>query len=144
MSVVGSSGQELSIGYKYDLWGNVAAMQLPLWDEGCRRPDDWTDALFTYDGTWLIDVAGQRGSDREGIARFGYHPSGRIADLGYGDPVFASLHEAVEMGRPTQITLQQGTEGAALWAEGPYSYDGSGNIWEIGTKLYSYDGVNRR
>ncbi|MCP4547103.1 MAG: RHS repeat-associated core domain-containing protein [bacterium] len=143
MSVVGSDDQEFTIDYEYDLWGNIDSLQLPLWDDGCRGPDDWTDTLFTYDGSWLIDVARFRGTDIETIAQFAYHPSGRIATLGYGYPAFASLHESVEMGRPKQITLMQSTEGATLWDEGPYSYDGSGNIWRIGSKLYSYDGVNR-
>ncbi len=48
MSVVGSSGQEFTIEYEYDLWGNVNSLQLPLWDNRCRRPDDWTETEFGH------------------------------------------------------------------------------------------------
>ncbi len=76
MAVVGSSGQEFTIGYEYDLWGNVNSLQMPLWERGCRGPDDWTATLFTHDAPRLIAVAEYRGTDviKQGTAHKGTIP----------------------------------------------------------------------
>ncbi|MEP7009932.1 MAG: RHS repeat-associated core domain-containing protein [Acidobacteriota bacterium] len=45
--------------------------------------------------------------------------------------------------RPASIATQRTSDGATLWQTGSYSYDGSGNVWKVGSAAFVYDSLSR-
>lgn len=131
-----------SVAYAYDTFGNLQSVTLPTWSD-VTRPADWTKVAYTYSSGWLTRVDRRHGGTSEIVGQMSYLPSGRTARLTYGGGL-AYLDEAPDpdgMARPFAYQLVRG--GTTLWTEGPYEYDGSGNIDRIGDRRYTYDGVDR-
>ena len=153
---IGSPGDTFDVAYGYDAWGNVRVTHHPMWSadpEPCTKD---VRSYHQYNGAWLSrsDVT----IDDPTIPKIGislaYHPSGRRSRVDYfnGSTNMAYISETVDpdgMARPSSIHWGWGDPPANFATEGPYQYDGSGNITSIGTdpdpdaKHYYYDGLNR-
>lgn len=70
-----------------------------------------------------------------------YHPNGQIHEVAHANNVVASYGlDPDYLPRPASIKVVAGT---TLWDSGTYRYDGSGNIWKIGTSWFEYDSLSR-
>ncbi|HEV7672039.1 MAG TPA: polymorphic toxin type 33 domain-containing protein [Thermoanaerobaculia bacterium] len=71
-----------------------------------------------------------------------YHPNGQINQVAHANSVVATYGlDPNNLPRPASINAAMG--GTTLWDTGPYKYDGSGNIWKIGTSWFEYDSLSR-
>ena len=75
--------------------------------------------------------------------RWKYHPNGLLHTLPHSNGVTDTQTIATDgMARPLAIQSAVGN-GSPLWSTGSFSFDGAGNITEIGASWFLYDGVSR-
>ena len=71
-----------------------------------------------------------------------YHPNGQINQVAHVNSVVATYGlDPNNLPRPASINASKA--GTTLWDTGLYKYDGSGNIWKIGTSWFEYDSLSR-
>jgi hypothetical protein len=81
-------------------------------------------------------------SSRGPTGTYSYHSNFQLAGIAYGNSVTGTFLEGTDgMHRPTGLTYKKG--GTTLFDTGGYSYDAAGNIYQIGSNLYTYDGASR-
>jgi len=145
---LGAPGDQFRVSYRYDVWGNLSELSLPTWNS-CRHSDVIT-VQTTFDGSWAksLDILDElSGLETLGTATF--HPTGRIQELAYGNPitpvaVWEELADDDGMARPRNITLTGGDpQLVVLGTTGLFSYGSAGNVWKIGYNRYAYDGLSR-
>ncbi len=146
---LGASGEEFVTGFGYDRWGHVAAVDHPVWsgwDESCQ---DTVTQRSDRLGDWLIgaDLLAESSPSPVGSVERWFSPSGRVATIEFlaGGDSIGGIGEAPDphgMARAASYLLWWNGIGA-LWSEGPYGYDGSGNVARIGDRNHAYDGLDR-
>jgi RHS repeat-associated protein len=92
-----------------------------------------------YANGFLTNVNGYTGGS--GIT---YYPNGMVSSVTHVTGVTATYGaDPNGMPRPASITTVNPV-GTTLWSTGPYAFDGSGNVTQIGHSGYAtYDGVSR-
>ncbi|HEX2834288.1 MAG TPA: RHS repeat-associated core domain-containing protein [Thermoanaerobaculia bacterium] len=121
----------------YDLLGQLKTIGYPCPIENCDRTKTISNQ-YKY-GT-LSAVSGW-------ASAITYHPSGTIETVKHGSGSSAILEswtpDGNGMARPSAIQATNSTGTTTLWSSGTYTYDGSGNITNIGPTRYAYDGFQR-
>jgi RHS repeat-associated protein len=123
----------------------------------CTATGGSRNAYYGYSNGWMTFV----GSDGPAYASMTYQPSGLVDTITHQNGVIEQwIGDPNGMARPCAIfatgggtTLQNSTSGTCgkvissgsgiSWTTGQYSYDGAGNITQMGTKKFLYDAVNR-
>ncbi|GMU66392.1 MAG: hypothetical protein AMXMBFR36_26660 [Acidobacteriota bacterium] len=136
INVAGANQERFEQGWTYDRAGQVTQIQYPQGfggifgsgTPGRTVGQTWTNGFQTGAG---------------GVASMTYHPNGMVASIVHGNGVRVTIdNDGVDMRRPASITVKN-SSGAVLWASGGYSYDGAGNIKQIGADKFRYDKVSR-
>jgi len=154
ISGLGDDEDRFELGYEYDRWGNPSRIFHPWWSwtEACNPPLLQEHA---YDGRWLLRSDFYLDGEAYGGVDLAYHENGRTGRVDFYLGQHASQSDGYElesedpngMPRPAGYAFSW-TSGSPppSWGQGPYGYDGSGNITTMsGTpaKHYTYDGLNR-
>jgi RHS repeat-associated protein len=98
----------------------------------------------TYTNGFLTAVPNYTGTVPGQAAGVGitYHSNGMIHQIAHGNGVVVThAKDPNSMVRPASITAALGA--TTLWSTGTYQYDGSGNIWKIGSSWFDYDSLSR-
>lgn len=92
----------------------------------------------------LTAVAGYTGTAPGQATGVGitYHPNGQIHQVAHANNVVAT-HGIDPDFLPRPASIKATLSGSTLWDSGTYKYDGSGNIWKIGTSWFVYDALSR-
>jgi RHS repeat-associated protein len=149
---VGGSGDGFTTTHGYDRWGELSSTTHPIWtgwESQCQRPVEQSRERL---GDWLVrsGLGIADGAESYG-SHLDYRANGRVelerytafdtqAGVLYEDP------DAHGMARPGGFALWWSAPfggSGQLWTEGPYEYDGSGNVTRIGSRRYAYDGHDR-
>ena len=70
-----------------------------------------------------------------------YHLNGMLSTLTHSNGVvFSQIPDPFGMSRPQSLTASRA---GTLWLSGAYAYDGAGNVKQIGSGYFQYDGVSR-
>jgi RHS repeat-associated protein len=150
---VGTTDDRFEVGYTYDRWGNVERVDHPSWVPwplGCQEP---TRENRVSEGSWLIRTSATVGDAMIPVvaAEREFQASGRVAETDYlaDDWVVGRLVEEADssgMPRPHHLELwwsEAPGDSLLRWYEGPFDYDGSGNVIRIGGRRFAYDGLDR-
>ncbi|MCU1347445.1 MAG: hypothetical protein JWO56_475, partial [Acidobacteria bacterium] len=150
----------------YDALGNVQIVGYP----GCAAPAACAavtparpsnTAYYSYQNGWLTFV----GSDGPAYASLTYQPSGLlntvthangVSETWIADPsglprpcgIYATgkgTHLSTDNAAPCRrsIAFDTGSTTGVQWTTGQYTYDGAGNVKQIGGRQYVYDPANR-
>jgi RHS repeat-associated protein len=91
----------------------------------------------TYNNGYLTGVVGYTGGS--GIT---YYPNGMVSSVTARNGVTTTYGaDPFGLSRPSSITAVG--PGGTLWTSGTYTYDGAGNVTQIGHGYYTYDAVSR-
>lgn len=73
-----------------------------------------------------------------------YHPNGLLHKVSRSNGLsdYQDL-DSSSLVRPAAISTLRDSDSLGLWNSGAYQYDGSGNVWTMGTAAYVYDSLNR-
>jgi RHS repeat-associated protein len=151
----------------YDSRGQVQQIHYPKCADGepcatataVTRPSD--DIFYDYPNGWMAFVGGNGRS----YASMTYQPNGLIATISHANGVDETwIGDASGMSRPcgifatghgtqlnpnaakpcgVEIANPAGGTGGVWWSTGQYTYDGAGNIRQMGPARYTYDPVSR-
>jgi RHS repeat-associated protein len=70
-----------------------------------------------------------------------YYLNGMVNTVAHSNGVvFTQALDSSGMARPLSFSA---AKGSSLWSSGAYAYDGAGNVKQIGTGYFQYDGVSR-
>ena len=135
--------------FVYDRFGNVTSHTLPACvtngDGGkpCDDGDDRPAPSHTVGMTYNQGIARSVTSSLGPTATYGWHSNFQRSQTIYGNGVTGTFLEGpAHLPRPKQIQYSTAAEGV-LWDSGTYTYDGVGNIAEIGDDTFTYDGASR-
>jgi RHS repeat-associated protein len=132
----GASNERWNLGLAYDQLGEVTSLTYPDCAFAACPPSPRT-VTYSYDEGRLGAVAGY-------AASVTYHLNGMVNQVTHASP--NGVIDTVSVGtdsmlRPTAIDAKKGA--ATIWSSGAYSYDGAGNVKQIGGGLFQSDPVSR-
>jgi RHS repeat-associated protein len=154
ISGIGLPGDAFELNYAYDPRGNPSRSLHPVWSSWGDECSPAVERQDDFEGRWRTASSAIIEDSPGAAARVihQYHPSGRLARTAYftGDSPDGYWFEDPDphgMPRPSRMSVEwndpSGDGTTVIWTEGLYEYDGSGNIWRIGHRGYTYDGVDR-
>ncbi len=136
-------------GYTYDRWGLPAVVEHPVWNAWDATCQDAVTERRSRLGEWLVGADFTADSSPDQVAGIGrsFNPSGRVAStdflvFGAAEGGFEEAPDPDGMARAASYELWWSGHGT-LRTEGPYGYDGSGNVTRIGPRSHAYDGLDR-
>jgi RHS repeat-associated protein len=137
-SVVTSVGDDdFTQGYAWDELGNLSQLTYPDL-AGYTEP---AEALGTVTNTYTL---GHLTAVPEFASSIKYHSNGDLKAIwrtnGRYDAFWLDQHS---MGRPRRINAAVLDTRAVVWSTGEYQYDGSGNVKQVGSNEFVYDGLHR-
>jgi RHS repeat-associated protein len=149
---VGDSGDGFATTYAYDRWGEPSTTTHPIWTGWENQCQVAVEQRRERLGDWLIrtELGIADGAERYG-SHLNYRANGRVelerfTAFGTQAGVLYEGPDPHGMARPGGFDLWWSAPfgGSGLvWTEGPYEYDGSGNVTRIGSRRYAYDGLDR-
>jgi RHS repeat-associated protein len=137
-SVVTSVGDDdFTQGYAWDELGNLSQLTYPDL-AGYTEP---AEALGTVTNSYTL---GHLTAVPEFASSIKYHSNGDLKAIwrtnGRYDAFWLDQHS---MGRPRRINAAVLDTRAVVWSTGEYQYDGSGNVKQVGSNEFVYDGLHR-
>ncbi|MCB1058034.1 MAG: RHS repeat protein, partial [Acidobacteria bacterium] len=150
-----TTGASFVTSYRYDPRGNLTAVDYPECFAGaeCAGVAPARQVSFSYDKNLLSGVFAERWAGGQWqnlgvVFPIQYHPNGLISSMSFPNGVsWTQDLGAEEMARPVRIRTSGavGTAGghSGDWDSGLIEYDLAGNLFQVGTDEYVYDGVSR-
>ncbi|MGN6186680.1 MAG: RHS repeat-associated core domain-containing protein [Thermoanaerobaculia bacterium] len=139
-SVTGIPGVSFTSTQTYTPLGQIESIGYPCRTESCSGDERNRTIFNEYKYGSLSGVPGWASS-------IVYQPDGTIDTVKHGSGSTAILESWTPdpngMGRPASIQATNNAGTLTLWSTGTYTYDGSGNITNIGATRYSYDAFQR-
>jgi RHS repeat-associated protein len=142
-SVNGGTNESFTQSFSWNELGNPDAINYPT----CTFAPCTSTARTVnnvYANGWLTAITGYTGTAPGQAAGVGitYHPNGMVKDVAHSNGMTVTqANDPNGMARPASITASNA--GGTLWTTGTYQYDGSGNIWKMGSSWYEYDSLSR-
>jgi len=133
MWVAGVARESFTQGFAWNDLGDLSSLDYPKCTHAaCTAGVDHT-VTFGYTHGFLTSVPG--------FGSVSYHANGMVHQVTHPNGVVDTLAlDASGMARPRSISTSGATSD---WASGTYRYDGAGNITQIGSSRFAYDGVSR-
>ncbi len=129
------------VSQTYDPLGRVEDLTYPICQGSAECPSDPLVVRGTYQAEYLVAV-GVPGAPTAGAA-ITYYPNGLWSTLVHGNGVTTTqAADPNGMRRPGRISVSGVAEGTPF-DTGTYQYDGSGNIWALGSDRFEYDLLGR-
>jgi RHS repeat-associated protein len=136
--------QQWSQFYQYDGAGSLTRVTYPCTSGGsadCGSAPRYSQTTYSMGRPTL--VAFQSGVASEIGAAMTYNPNGTPYSIAHGNGVtFYQTQDINGMPRPRTLGATDGT-GKWIWPSEDYWYDSSGNIRQVGEKLFGYDANSR-
>ncbi|MGB7490837.1 MAG: RHS domain-containing protein, partial [Thermoanaerobaculia bacterium] len=129
-------GYSFSQSFVYHLLGPTARITYPdCLHADCPQDEPNRTLEYAFSKGWLKRVEGFTDN-------FAYHPNRLWSEIPHLNGV-SDVQEVDPSGMARSYSLAAEDSGGSLWDWGPFTYDGSGNIREIGSETYLYDEVGR-
>jgi RHS repeat-associated protein len=143
VSFNGTNTESFTQSLSWDELGNEAVINYPTCTfSPCSSAARSVTNVFT--NGWLTAVSGYTGTVSGQPAGIGitYYPNGMVKDIAHSNTVVVSrANDPNGIPRPASITASKA--GVTMWTTGAYQYDGTGNVWKMGTSWYEYDSLSR-
>jgi len=138
--VVDGSKEAFTQSWTYTPLGNVDTENYPSCQPGFAFCANTTSRAVqnVYTNGFLTAVPNYTGA-----AGLQYYPNGMVSQVSHVNGVVATYgNDPYGRVRPSAITVASPSS-SVLWGSGTYSYDGAGNVTQIGHGHYLYDWVSR-
>ncbi|MFL6194034.1 MAG: RHS repeat-associated core domain-containing protein [Thermoanaerobaculia bacterium] len=139
----GTTNETFTQAFTYEPLGQVLTTDYPQCTFAACASTART-VTNAYTNGFLTGISGYTGTVPGQAAGVGitYHPNGQMKEVSHVNGVLVTqANDPNGMSRPASITAS--LNGVNQWTTGTYKYDGSGNVWKMGTSWFEYDLLSR-